>query len=124
MENAPKHIVVVDDDPHMLELYRDLLRDFGTVTTYTDPFAAQDSLVEHNGSCDLLITDFDMPGLNGVELSRMVRNNKPVPVIFVSGYPLDIEAAGHIKVFQKPFKMNEFLSFIEASINHSTPINL
>jgi CheY-like chemotaxis protein len=44
----------------------------------------------HEGFIDLLVTDLVMPGMNGIELARRVRDSRPgIPVLFMSGYAED-----------------------------------
>jgi two-component system cell cycle sensor histidine kinase/response regulator CckA len=61
----------------------------------------------HDGPIDLLITDVMMPGMNGRELARLVRERRPMAVLFTSGYGTDVLgdeglAAGE-RYLQKPY---------------------
>lgn len=67
---------------------------------------------------DFLLTDVIMPGMNGLELCRRLREDKPdLKVLYISGYPEDVianqgEAAGHIELLEKPFSPTRLLAKI------------
>jgi len=61
----------------------------------------------HEGPVDLLITDLIMPGMNGAELARRVKEHLPgIHTLFISGYSEDARRFGEIDercFLQKPF---------------------
>ena len=82
-------VVVIDDDPDMLALVQDVLMEQShgeaEVVALRDSVAAL-SLIESRPP-DLVITDLQMPGLNGVELTALIRGNpatRDVPVIVLT----------------------------------------
>jgi diguanylate cyclase (GGDEF)-like protein len=79
-------IVAVDDDPELLALIQALLQPIGArVLTVSDPLRVLHVLVEH--APDLVMLDVDMPGLNGIELCRVLRNDPrwaALPVLFLT----------------------------------------
>jgi CheY-like chemotaxis protein len=56
---------------------------------------------------DLVVTDIRLPGIQGPELVRRMREVREVPVVFVSGYAddlaADLRAASRTRVVDKPF---------------------
>jgi DNA-binding response OmpR family regulator len=55
----------------------------------------------HTGRLDIVVTDLGMPGMDGYELGRRLREARPgLPILYVSGYG-DAEGAGPI--LRKPF---------------------
>lgn len=67
-------ILYADDMPELLTLLRELLpRDGHQIETVDDGRAALERLRQAPGAFDLLITDHNMPGLNGLELVRQAR---------------------------------------------------
>ncbi len=78
-------ILVVDDDPGILELVQDLLRPNYLVDTAKNVKEAQARL--QTGSYDLVLTDMVMPEIAGMELVKYVRLHHPdIPVIVFTGY--------------------------------------
>lgn len=109
---APKGnetLLVVDDDRSILDLIIDTLQPLGY--TLIDATCAEEVLefIERSDAqFDLLLTDMVMPGMNGRELARSVKEKYPgTKVIFMSGYTSDMIAnqgalqAGEIFI-QKP----------------------
>jgi DNA-binding NtrC family response regulator len=83
------NLFVVDDDPALTRLADKYLRGkFGdrvTFTSFNDSHAARQK-IEDTG-CDLLISDIQMPGLNGIELLRIAkRRNAWTQVMFMTGH--------------------------------------
>ncbi|MEK7406593.1 MAG: response regulator [Acidobacteriota bacterium] len=80
------NILLVDDNKLGLAARKSVLEEQGHhITTAT---AGEEAFeLFRRGQFDLLITDYKMPGMNGVELIKKVRAHSPqVPVILVSGY--------------------------------------
>ncbi|HWR15400.1 MAG TPA: response regulator [Terriglobales bacterium] len=85
-----KAILFVDDHEVLARLSCEILemQGYRAVSAYS----AQDALNKfENQKFDLMVTDFRMEGMNGLELARKVHDKYPdVPVIIVTGYgPID-----------------------------------
>jgi CheY-like chemotaxis protein len=80
-----REIVVVDDNPTLLDVLSEIFRDRGfSVRTVSDGFAALAAIRD----ClpDILISDLNMPGMSGFELLSVVRRRFPeIAVIAMSG---------------------------------------
>jgi CheY-like chemotaxis protein len=89
-------ILVVEDDPSMLEILRDLLvTDDYDVVTATDGREARTHI--YRDTPDLILTDVHMPGMDGLELLERIRGNlstRDIPVVFLTGMP-EIEKEIH-----------------------------
>ena len=62
-----------------------------------------------------------MPGMNGVELARAIRADRPrLPIIFVTGYgDLDVlREFGGSRILQKPYAEGDLAAAIGAALNH------
>ena len=112
-----KKILIAEDDTIMRSMMTDFLEhwDF-EVTALEDG----DLAWEHwnNYSFDILITDINMPRMNGIELLKRVREqNINFPVIVMTGVPLEsaknkaIEY-GATELIYKPFKMLALLNSV------------
>lgn len=81
-------ILVVDDDPQMLDVLRTLLEPWGFMLTLVDnPQRFWNTLEQFNP--DLLILDVEMPQLSGIDLCQVVRNDprwSELPVLFLSAH--------------------------------------
>jgi two-component system, response regulator, stage 0 sporulation protein F len=83
---AMKHILVVDDEKHICELYKSELEDEGYKVTVTH--SGQDALhmVEKNPP-DLIVLDVQMPGMDGIEtLEKLLGKDKGIPIILNTAY--------------------------------------
>jgi signal transduction histidine kinase/CheY-like chemotaxis protein/tetratricopeptide (TPR) repeat protein len=75
---------------------------------------------EHSGQIDLLLSDYLMPKLNGLEAARQIRISDPgLPVILMSGFTNEatiesFRAAGFEHFLKKPFKIKELVELLEA----------
>ncbi len=81
-------ILVVDDEPSIRGLVRDILTPLGyTVLEAPDADGAIKLAEVREGPLDLLLTDIVMPHMNGVQLASRVRRTKPgIKVLYMSGY--------------------------------------
>jgi CheY-like chemotaxis protein/two-component sensor histidine kinase len=86
-----QHVLCVDDDPAMVLMVDGLLRRNGyKVTAYEDPAAALARVKADPRAFDILVTDFNMPGMNGMELATEVSRAAPrLPIIITSGFISD-----------------------------------
>lgn len=81
-----KHVLVIDDDPIMLKLIKEHLKDDYNVGLSNNGLTALKYL--ETKTTDLIILDYEMPGMNGPEVLVNIRNNKKlaeIPVVFLTG---------------------------------------
>jgi DNA-binding response OmpR family regulator len=102
-------ILVVDDDEQILEMLVAFLRRKYDVAVATDGIRALELLKEQH--FDIVLSDVDMPRMNGIELLKAVRRLYPeVAVVIMTGLP-EVEAAvqalkvGAIDYLSKPFDL-------------------
>ncbi len=88
---APAQVLLVDDNRHGLAARRSILEELGYgITTCSCPVQAIETF--QSKPFDLVVTDYKMPGMDGVELTAKLRAVRPeVPIILISGY---VEALG------------------------------
>jgi len=117
------HILVIDDDEAICSLFKDTLEEEGHIVTTVNESSKGLEVVE-NQYFDLVFLDLKMPGIDGVELFRLIRIIKPkLPVTIITGYPdgdlmMKALAFGPLGVMSKPFDganilaaVNNFLRF-------------
>lgn len=111
LEPAPagETILLVEDEPLIRELSRDMLERQGYRVILASNAGEAELMAYSAGSFDLLITDVAMPNITGAELARRLRAAHPgLKVLYISGYadspPEPGEAAAEDAAFlQKPF---------------------
>lgn len=113
-------ILLVDDDEQLRELLAATLTESGhSVTIATNGRDAQ--LILDHQSYDLIVSDVQMPVMNGIELLQWVRANVQTPVILMSGFsrllelmkPKDIGAKAFLA---KPFQPEDLISLVDKSL--------
>ncbi|MEX1166385.1 MAG: ATP-binding protein [Hydrogenophaga sp.] len=115
----PRHVLYLDDDDTLVFLVRRLLERRGyAVTTFTDQQAAIDAVRAQPNGFDLLMTDFNMPGMSGLDVARAVLAINPaLPVAVASGYITDelqveSKAAGVQEVVFKTDAVEDFCAVV------------
>jgi len=124
-ENPP-HILAVDDDPAMTALISAYLRDHDMrVTVASSGKEMTEALKEH--AIDLVILDLRMPGEDGMQIARRIRDQSSLPIIIVSGR---IEEADRVMALElgaddyvtKPFSSRELLARIRTVLRRTAAV--
>lgn len=114
-----KTILVVDDAPNTLEILQRNLQSEGYLVFTAGDVPAAIHLLEQQ-PFDLVITDFKMPKVSGLDLVRHVRENlKDTEVMMITGYPSVGGAVGAVKAgaaeyLAKPFTDQELLTAVRS----------
>ncbi|MGF7131234.1 two-component system OmpR family response regulator [Paraburkholderia sp. EB58] len=121
-ENPP-HVLVVDDDPAIRTLIAEYLRENDLkVTAASNGKELTAALKEH--AIDLIILDLRMPGEDGMQIARRVRDQSSLPIIVVSGrldeadrvMALELGADDYVT---KPFSPRELLARIRTVLRRA-----
>jgi len=124
MENPD--IVIVDDDPMVGELSRDLLTDEGyKVTLVQDSLEAIPTIKAQMPR--LIVTDIMMPGITGMDICKSVKSDpslKHIKIIVVSGKSYEVEKQrafqfGADFFLQKPYNVETFSSTVKSILDGS-----
>lgn len=85
-------ILLADDDAGVRKSFSRLLSAYGyRVHVAADGRDAVSMAAQIRGQLDLLITDIDMPHVNGIEAARLIRTAQPgLPVLFMSGRDFEL----------------------------------
>lgn len=126
-----KRILIVDDDAMQLSLMKEIFANYPVkITTLVDASKVR-NLLEHE-QFDLVLSDIQMPNIDGFELVRIIRNNNnpkiaSIPVIALSGKrnlnPEDFTSKGFTAFHPKPLKLQELLHLMK-SIFNGKPMNV
>lgn len=101
-------IVFVEDDIDQLQTIPRVLALLGYKVTPVKSGRNALKIIEKQAECDLIITDYDMPEMNGLELARQLDQIAPhIPIIMVSGRNMATQAAREMdnirEVLPKPY---------------------
>ena len=116
-------IAVVDDDQRILESLKNLLESADHAVRL---FVSAAALLESGclAEIDCLISDIDMPVMDGFELLRVAHAARPeLPVILITGHPemlnrLPAIGPGHYRFFKKPFDGQELLTTVSDALRN------
>ncbi len=116
-------IFMIDDDKDLVELLSDYLEsDLNCeIKTFSDGLTAVSEVISEllmNNTCEVIITDYQMPGMNGGELIKSVReNNFHGPIIMITGMNdstiNEIEKSDdNVVVLHKPFNIVDLSNLV------------
>ena len=115
-------VAVVDDDQSVLRSLEYLLESADYVVRV---FSSGKELLDSGcvQAIDCLISDIDMPGMEGYALLRAIRAARPeLPVILITGYPETLRGLAHHgdrpRCFTKPFSGPELLAAVGEAIRN------
>ncbi|NQU24783.1 MAG: response regulator [Candidatus Nealsonbacteria bacterium] len=118
--NRLTRLVLVDDDPSMVRLLTKIIRQSFSegveITSFTDPEEAKEWI--ETKIVDVLITDLEMPGVDGLELLRCAKQrNAFTQVLFITGNSslgalTDALEFGATDYLLKPIDQEELVEFI------------
>ena len=115
-----KLIAIVEDDPHLAEMFCDMLKFFGQwrLQIFSDGQMAKDQLP--NLGADLILLDVGLPNLDGGSLYKILRghsNTRRTPIIVITGsHDWELHRMGLQSgiLLRKPFNMQELIRIIRA----------
>jgi FixJ family two-component response regulator len=124
MSQVTPIVFVVDDDVSVRESLELLIRWEGW---RPKTFASAQEFLDHPRVLipNCLVLDVSLPGLNGLDLQRLVASERTdMPIIFITGHgdvPMTVQAmkAGAVEFLTKPFKDDVLLAAIRAALERS-----
>ena len=125
----PKTLLVVDDEPLVRDVETQILRLQGYTVLEAENAAEALRVAASTTAIHLLITDFSMPEVDGLELTRRFRAVHPkTPVLMVSGsLPMIKDRADDLDRFAilaKPFQFDELLHKVRTLLDAAAPLPL
>ncbi len=103
-------VLLVDDNQAIRALIREIVRD--PSFRILEAASAEEAL-DIQEEPDLLITDVGLPGINGVELARLLRQRIPeLKIICMSGYMLPSHPVESVRFLEKPFRPEDLLGVV------------
>ena len=116
-------ILLVDDQRDIVRLLHSTLQTLGHQLDIVDAPSGEEALLEASRrKIDLIVADYLLPGISGVELMRKIKVRNPeMKVIFISGMTErkardEMLGAGAVAIFDKPIPLADFLDSVERSL--------
>ena len=118
-------ILLVDDDRQLRRICRIVLERAGYCIIEADSARAAEPLWdEHARRIDMLVTDFEMPGITGLKLSVLLRATKPeLKVLIISGNCQEAIPSS-IQFLRKPFLPSELVETVRRTENRKSNMQL
>ena len=122
MSKESNKILLVDDEPYILNTLSRLL---GKYEVFTADSGENALLMAETQAFDLVITDYRMPGMNGIDFLILYKRMQPNAIrVVLTGFP-DLEAVQHaineaqvFRFINKPWSNLEILSVVENGLRH------
>jgi DNA-binding NtrC family response regulator len=120
-DRSSKSILAINDEYDIVNLIQESLqRHRFKVCTFTEPPAALEHFISHFKDYDIVISDIRMPGMNGYEFVRKVKESNPqVKVILMSAFDIDDKEFYNVlpdinvdAFLQKPFSIGQLNDLI------------
>src|SRR6187551_1897896 len=115
-------VMVVDYEEELAYLYRIYLERSGfNSVSFTDPLSALDHYSKYHDKYSVVIPDWKMPNLDGIQLAKKIREyNATVKILLITRYFADkffwkevMQEVDISEIFEKPFKLKELIHRIE-----------
>ncbi len=125
-QQAAPHVLVVDDDPSLRELLLDYLGDHGLRVSAVADGRAMQARVEQD-RVDLVVLDLRLPGEDGLQLARLLRERLPLlPIVLLTGVAEEADRVMGLELgaddyITKPFSPRELLARIRAVLRRARP---
>ena len=91
-ERLSGRVLLVEDEPMVAQFMAELLGGWGLQVVVREDGASALQAIDEAPACEVLITDFTMPGMTGLELARRVSALRPdLPIVLYTGYGADLQ---------------------------------
>ena len=118
MSKTQKTILIVDDNKDTLELMSDIFTSNGYVIKKAANAVQAFSIFSEN--VDLVLTDLDMPGINGLKMTELLKKESNVPMVAITGLKV-AKAPIFDAILHKPVRPKDLLQTVEDLIERFAP---
>ncbi|MFK9080214.1 response regulator [Pseudomonas neuropathica] len=120
-------VIVIEDDPTLRSLMTEILTEVGaTAMSFETADDALTFLLQHQGSCPLVIVDQGLPGqIQGVEFIEMIQSRWPlIASILTSGYLIEPTQVPAATIYlHKPWSLDDLVIAVATLLQPGKPIN-
>lgn len=116
----PSLILIVDDDPDIRDIFREGIQYSGYACVTANSAYEALEILKHQ-RIDVVVSDINMPEMNGLELIKIIKQRHDCDVIIMTGYVEDftyeeIIGRGASDFIQKPVRISEFIARLKRVI--------
>ena len=118
-------IIIIDDEQMILDMLRDQFEteQYRVITAKS----SEEALRKLNGQPDIILLDINMPGMDGLELCRIIRDHVTCPILFLTARIEEADCvaglrAGGDDYIMKPFSLAELMARVEAHLRRENRI--
>ena len=115
--DRPHHLLIVDDEPDLSRAIQLMLQRRGfTVSVRADSRSALELIMRDTGAISAVISDMNMPGMNGLELARTLADlpRRPAFILCTGLVPSEWPDPGHVDaVLVKPVSRQDYMDTLE-----------
>lgn len=118
-------IMIIDDEQMILDMLRDQFEteQYRVITAKS----SEEALRKLNGQPDIILLDINMPGMDGLELCRIIRDHVTCPNLFLTARIEEADCVAGLRVggddyIMKPFSLAELMARVEAHLRRENRI--
>ena len=127
MSSTIRSIIVVDDEVELAILFKEFLENQGyNAISFVDPVMALEYFKQTSDKHSLILTDFRMPGICGIDLAKKIREeNSKIKIFLMTAFEtLELEDSEDFKIakidrlLQKPIRFSELREMINDALKN------
>lgn len=127
MSSTIRSIIVVDDEVELANLFKTFLENQGyNAFSFVDPVLALDYFKQTSDKHSLILTDFRMPGICGIDLAKKIREiNSKIKIFLMTAFETqgledneDFKIAKIDRLLQKPIRFSDLREMINDALKN------
>lgn len=121
MPRSRTWVAVIDDELDLAQLFSDALNSIGIKTkAFSDPVTAVDYLHKYHNYFRLVITDWKMPSMSGLELTKLVQQiDREIRILVMSAFELERDQLKEIQMddyLRKPMHITQLIKAVNGQL--------